>query len=489
MATTIDQWNAEINYGPPFLSPEDSPTAGIYMTDAWSHSNKRWLTGLFVYANNAGTAIAGLDLFYDDGTNSTTHSLGHCQAADDCQAIGAVWSLSGPPNVHNPADMELGEVLKRNFLEKVTVHHTEAGIVGLTFHGNAKEPETLMVPNHAPAKVRDTILQPGVARGDQIVLGFYGSYRLNPKDSTDGALKDLGIIAGSFETYAKSWVDEWTSASGSIEQIRESGQTVGPFGPTPSPSRTDPDYFESVTATDPTKRHWISSIELYSGGGFDNFSIIGTHSILSRTNDILGMRIQHSFMNALGEKQSQVLNIGWDQFQRPTKKKVITFGTFEYLEAINYKTIQDDFEISSDNHQQWWFATKGVSSVQLVIGSLISDTPRIITWDPSVVGEASHSNLPYKTQHDWRPLDPEQAGRAIIGLYGTSLRIANPQHRQDKDTKAPGITNLGAIYAPIGCALRNKPFGDDDILRIKAHGKVAFEIVDGLELPVCGRVP
>ena len=198
------------------------------------------------------------------------------------------------------------------------------------------------------------------------------------------------------------------------------------------------------------------------------------------------LKVQHTYTDIMDNKQSQVMTVGWNDTSRPTKQKLVILGKYDYLSNIRFKAIKEDYEVQTESNWQWWIGSKGVSSLAFTIKSIIDDSEREIIWDPSIGdSEASTVGMTYSTDGDWQHLDTKLQDRAVIGFYGTSFRINNPQNRGDTETMSEAITKFGAIYTPIGCAFRYKNFSPDELVKIKDYGLVQFEQVDGQELASC----
>ena len=470
LAYVVDQWNVEVNYGPPVQLAGRASATASYQTSGVTYSRRKWLSGLVVYADKTNSFLAGLELVYEEGEEVTFHSIGYCgQAEVECILLG-FFEAGAAPDIQDPEAMQVENLLKLPFLEQVTVYHDEKYFYGIEFKPNGGEGEVLSVAGKDLGSLTKSRLEPQRARDDQIVMGFYGAMS-QEQDLDTSYIKDLGVIAGSFLTYSQTWDEDWTETDGENHLIRHKGKAASPFGPTEIIDRSQSDYFESVTASDPTKRHWISSMELYMGGGQYNFSWVGVYSMLFITNDVIGMRIQHSYMSPMGEKDSQVLTIGFDTLEKEHNKQVVPFGKFEYLEKIETKRLKEDWEIKGEQNWSWYRATPGLFALRFTIGSIVSEEKRVITWDGSA-DEATTKG--FQPASDWLPFDEEKDG-AIIGFYGTSNRVRNPQNQGDEETTLPAITALGGIYTPVGCAFRNKPFTEIEKLEIAGAGIVEFE--------------
>ena len=152
-------------------------------------------------------------------------------------------------------------------------------------------------------------------------------------------------------------------------------------------------------------------------------------------------------------------------------KQIVPFGKFEYLEKIETKRLKHDWEEKGEQNWSWFRATPGLFALRLTIGSIVGDEKRVITWDASAEAATTRGFSP---DSDWLPFDKEKSG-AIIGFYGTSNRVQNPQKQDDEESTLPAITALGAIYTPVGCAFRYKPFTEIEKLEIAGAGLVEFE--------------
>lgn len=480
----IKTWNLDVNYGPAFLLPNRKAEQMVYQSDGWSSSNRRWLSTIFVYSDREKTRIKGLKSIYTDGTNDTTNSVGACDGniADAGCALLDIIEVGEAPKEALSAE-KLAE--KYNFLTGLTVIHNGDYIVGLKFSTNKKDDKVIMAPNADRSKFVEQAVKFAFARSDQVISGFYGAYGQTDKNISSAYLKDLGIIAGRYQTYAQAWQDETTGQGDNRLLIRKSENPVDPFGPTTIPAITDQGYFETVAATDSANRHWISSIELFSGAGFNEFVTNGpANMLIAETNDVIGMKVHHSLTKENATSSSHELLVGYN-LQSKQPSPVIDFGEYEYLSKVEYRTIAHEYDEKladgATSQANYLFRpTAGIAALRFTLSNIKNTNQRVIAWDaadpdhqnPAVARTTKKSWSSRSQYSDWIDLGSGQ-DRAIVGFYGISNTVQNPTFQKD-ERYVPAIKTLGLITTTVGCAFRYKTF-TQDIDAIRALGKVALE--------------
>ncbi|MBF0443537.1 MAG: hypothetical protein HQK54_16645 [Oligoflexales bacterium] len=494
----VDSWNIDLSYGTPFLHPGRKDEPGSYESDGWSHSNKRWLSDITVYASKDGNKIRGVTSHYTDGKTVTQNHVGGCVQEDqECKAIGT-FTVDNPPD--HTKKLDVNELLKLNFVTSVKVLYDDKYIVGLKITGNVSGEKTFMAPSQNPAGKKEFILASELNRADQIIYGFYGSIGQEGNNSANSYLKDLGVIAGSFETYSISWDEEWTQAGSETVLIRRNGQVVGPFGPIPAPSITDKGYFETVTATDAMKRHWIGTIELFSGGGEYYFDWHTSNCVIA--NDVVGIRINYSYEDSQGNKSEPVLTtgfIGYDDGSGPNKKQRIVFNNYEYISKIEYRTLHAEGDYNYEPDSEWGtycysMPKKGIAALRFTISNIMDASERVVSWDASVQNEARviMKEKSYRRWElgfgPWTSMDNEK-NQAIIGFYGLHGETKTEDWYATKFRKTLAIGAMGPILTTVGCAFRYKTFTTEEIAKIEAFGRIKFEDVKDSDGKVTGKVP
>ena len=483
----ITSWNLDLNYSPPFLLPHRLGEKMIYESDGWSPSNRRWLAGIFVYSDTEKTRIKGLKTIYSDGINITANNLGACNGEitkAGCHLLEFV-EIDQPPQETLSAQ-ELAE--KYNFLTAVSVLHNGDEIVGLKFSGNRMAEKTVIAPHAEQSKLKLSPIKLAYDREDQVITGFYGSYGQLNDAITSGYLKDLGVIAGRYQTYAKAWQEEITkSEDGTSYPIRKSETPFDAFGPTTVPANSDAGYFETVAATDPVNRHWISSIALLSGGGIQDIISNGPANLaIFETNDVIGIKILHSLTDDEGAESAHELLVGYAHASKQPNP-VMVLDEYEYLSKVEYRPLVPAFsetisENTTSRSNYTFVPTAGIAALRITISNIKDANQRVITWDtsdpdyknPAVARTTAPSFSNRSVLSDWINLgsDPE---RAIIGFYGIANNVLNPNYHKEK-RYIPAIKSLGVITTTVGCAFRFKIIKHDlDVIR--EAGKVALEQV------------
>lgn len=481
----VGAWNLDVNYGPAFLLPKRIKEQVIYQSDGWSVGKRRWLSGIFVYSDIEGTRIKGLKTVYSDGENTTANNLGACDGnitEAQCRLLDFV-EIGNPP-LEKLTPQELAE--KYNFITAVSVLHNGDYIVGLKFSGNKMPEKTVVIPNIEPSKLIETPIKFAFDREDQVVTGFYGSFGQLDQSTSSAYLKDLGIIAGRYETYARAWDNEVAvSQSGERYLIRKSEKPVDAFGPTAMPSNAEQGYFETVAPTDAANRHWISSFELYAGGGRNELVSNGPANLaFFETNDVVGLKVHYSLTDAGGSASAHELQIGYAQStKRPSP--VVELDEYEYISKVEYRPLvkeyQETISQSSTSRANYSFVpTAGIAALRFTLSNIKDANQRVVTWDtsdpdyqnPSVARTTSPSASARARMADWVDLgsDPE---RAVVGFYGVANNTLNPTYNQEK-RYVPAIKTLGVISTTVGCAFRYKVF-TENLEAIRAFAKVALD--------------
>lgn len=491
----ITTWNLDLNYGPAFLHPSHIQDRMIYQTDGWSYGNRRWLSAIFIYSDLEQKYLKGLKTVYSDGENITANTLGACDGSiveASCKLLDTVFL--GDPPVGRLTPEELAN--QHAFLTSVSILYNKDYMIGVKFAGNKLPSKTILAPQADTLAVVETPIKFAHERSDQVITGFYGSSGQLNASQTSGYLKDLGVIGGRYQTYARAWQEETVvGPTGQSFLTRRSEKAFDAFGPTSVPANGEQGYFETIAPLDTANRHWISSIELFSGGGRNEMIRSGLANMaFYETNDVIGMKVKYSLTDESGAQGAHELLIG---FSRATKtpNPVIDFGAYEYLSKLEYRALLPEYSetlpggISS--HAYTFTPTPGIAALRFTLSNIRDASERIIVWDPSIQDRqnpaSARTTSPSKSTRfpytDWIDLgsDPE---RAIVGFYGVSNNVQNPTYQSNR-VFIPAIQTFGLITTTVGCAFRFKVFKQEDIDKIRELGKVHFDsFADGAR-PSC----
>ena len=473
----INMWNADLSYSNPVQMNPDGKTDLKYFSDGWTHSNKKWLTSVQVGADPSETYIQCISTVYFRGMTPERHDYGKC--GDDQVHLKSIFMM-GPEQ----ENLDAVQLLAFDFLTAFKVIQVDGLLVGVELENNISGTTRIIAPKADTKKAIETNIVPYMTettgRDDQIIAGLYGEY-----SSQDGSIRNLGVIGASYVSYAYSWQADYTTEGLDIEKvyIRQAGTVVGPWGHQQPgafgmenvsvPNNSQDGYFETVTATNAAERHWISSIQIYSGGGYNNTDPTLPFFITEYSNDMIGFQVTHSYMDRDGNKSRHDLSIG------PKGTKIhesIYFAKYEFLSKMEYRSIlEGHLDKLADRWLFEYRPNEGLSSLRFTITDAMTGKERVVTWDAASPLSASSSQwdvdkLSKPMFTEWKSFNMD-SDRAIIGFYGINGSQKNPFTNKSH----PAIKKFGPISTTIGCAFRFKQMTDDEIEAIEKVGLMTIK--------------